>query len=788
MSNAGYISVNERPARKNPKPPKKKGLTTGQKIKYVLSVIGTTFLTLFLIIIITICIVAVALTVYITQFAEGMNEVDLKELEISFSSFMYAYDKTVGDYVQVMQLSADENRVWVDFEEIPQYTIDAVIAKEDKRFYEHKGVDWSRTASAMYLTYFDDKMQGGSTITMQLVRDITKDDNVNIGRKLREMFRALSLEQKYSKTDILENYLNRIAFGNTTYGIGSAAKHYFDKDISEVTLAESAILAGVIRSPVSYNPYVNLERCRFWQLETLSLMYDQGYISYSQYEAAKNEKVRFRLPVKGDDFGYVDERYNEYYGIQGDEEDGDDDLYYENSDWEDIIGDPYRWNEYEVTVNWYRDAALKQVISDLKELKGVSEESARDLLKKGGYSIYINEDIEMQAKIEELFKNQYLVRNPDNPYPAGIEAKNTLQAAFVISDYFGNVVALAGGLGDKPGNDCFNRATMSARSIGSTVKPIAVYGPAVEFDRITYSTMMLDLAGQVDDPDNPGKMKYWPQNYEKDYGSGSYMPAWQAVMQSKNSISARTLHLVGPQNSFTFLQEKLGITTLDRTRNLNYSSLATGSLDIKLNELAAAYQIYGNGGVFYRSALYSKVVDSHGKIVLEKDNTGVQAVGKDTAWIVNRMMKKVVEDPSGSGKYAKIDGIEVVGKTGTANDMKNLLFCGLTPDYVGVVRIGYDDGHEIQPYGVDHWRALARIWHDVMAECTPVDKPREFKEEESVLTLNYCTHTGLIAGSNCSSTNIGYYKKDNVPETCDGRHDGSYFVSHPQEPRPYYKS
>jgi len=786
MANANYISVKDKAPTKKPK---KKGLTKAQGVKYVLSVIGTTFLTLFLIVIITICIVAVALTVYITQFAESMYDVDLKDVELSFSSFMYAYDKSVGDYIQVMQLSADENRVWVDYEEIPQYTIDAIVAKEDKRYFEHKGVDWYRMGGGMYETYFKNNTQGGSTITMQLVRDITKDNNVNIGRKLREMFRALSLEQKYSKTDILESYLNRIAFGNTTYGIGSAARHYFDKDISEVTLAESAILAGVIRSPVSFNPYVNLENCRFWQVFTLNEMYEQGYITYSQYENAKNEKVRFRLPVKGDDFGYIDERYNEYYGIQDEETDPeDDDLYYENTDWDELLGDPYRWNEYEVTVNWYRDAALKQVIADLKEARGISEDSARQLLKSGGYSIYINEDLEMQAKIEELFKNQYLVRNPANPYPAGTEAKDTIQAAFVIQDYYGNIVALAGGLGDKPGNDCFNRATMSERNIGSTVKPIAVYGPAVELNRITYSSMLLDSSGEIDDPDNVGKKKSWPMNYEKDYGSMSYMPAWEAVMRSKNTISARTVHLVGLQNSFDFLKDKLGITTLDRTRNLTYSSLATGSLGIKLHELAAAYQIYGNGGVYYKPSLYSKVVDYNGKIILEQDTVGVQAVGADTAWIVNRMMKKVIDDPGGSGKFSVIDGIEVVGKTGTANDMTNLLFCGLTPDYLGVVRIGYDDNHEIQPIGIDHWRALARIWKDVMVGCIPIDEPKSFTQPPEAITLSYCAYTGLIAGPNCASTIIGYYKKDNIPETCDASRHGTFFKDHPQETSPYYKN
>ncbi|MDR0197963.1 MAG: penicillin-binding protein [Oscillospiraceae bacterium] len=779
-------------AANNKRAGRKKKLTARQGVRYVLSVIGTTFLTLFLIIIITVCIVAVALTVYITQFAESMYDVDLKgSVDLSLSSFVYAYDKNEGDYVRIMQISADENRVWVDIEEIPQHVIDAVIAMEDKRYFEHDGVDWSRTVSATLITLFDnDEMQGGSTVTQQLVRDITKDNNVNIGRKLREIFRALSLEKKYSKSDILESYLNRIAFDNTTYGIGSAAFHFFDKSIADVTIAEAAILAGVIRSPVSYSPYYSLSSTRKRQIDTLDKMYEQGLISYSEYDKALNEKVRFRKPVKGDSFGYTDERYNDYYGVQGDDDGGEDeDLYYANTDWEDMLGDPYKWyGDYEVTINWYVDAALKEVTDHLAELKGITKESARDLLKRGGYSIYLNVDTEMQDKIENVFRDWRIVRNPDFPYPAGTESKDTLQGAFVIMDYSGRVVALAGGVGDKPGNDCYNRATQSSRSIGSTVKPIAVYGPAVEYGKITYSTMLLDVAGKIDAPGETGETVSWPQNYEKNYGTGAYYNAWAAVMNSTNTISARTLSLVGVQNSYSFLQDKLGITTLDRSRNLNYSSLATGSLDVRLHELAAAYQIYGNGGIYYKPSLYSKIEDSNGQVVLRQDPVGVQAVGKDTAWIVNRMMRKVVNGGSGTGYLAAIDNIEVVGKTGTANDMANLLFCGLTPDYVGVVRIGFDDNREIKSQGVDRWRAIARIWSDVMKECIPTDEPRSFVPEPDVVEADYCTYTGLVAGPRCPSVNTGYYKKSDLENMCDDSKHNGVFLAEQMDRVPYYKN
>ncbi|MCL2634617.1 MAG: penicillin-binding protein [Oscillospiraceae bacterium] len=797
-----------------PKTKKKKGLTPWQIIKHVMSVIGTTFLTLFLIIVITCCIVAVALSVYITQFADSMYDVDLKDVELSYSSFVYAMDKELGEFVPIHQISADENRIWVDLEEIPQHTLDALVATEDKRYYEHGGVDWSRTVGATIETFFNDKMQGGSTISQQLIRDITKDDDVNIGRKLREIFRAISLEQKYSKHDILESYLNRIAFGNTTYGIGSAARHYFDKEVSELTVAESCILIGLIRSPVSWNPYTNPYEARKWQVNAIWNMYDQGYITHSQYEAARNEKIQFRLPISpqcrcpenqprcaGDYFGYIDERYNEYYGIQ-DVEDEEEDLYFENVSWADMIADPYRWTGYEVTVNWYTDAALKDVVNDLADMRGITREAATALLKRGGYSIYLNVDVELQDKLEAVWKNQYIIRNPDFPYPPGTPAEDTLQGAFVIIDYYGSVVALVGGAGDKPGNDCFNRATMANRNVGSTIKPFAIYAPAIDANRITYSTMLLDRAGEIDDFELGDRRcvvctghsidhrRCWPQNFELDYGTGTYMTAVDALIHSKNTISARTLYLNGIQNAFNFMQDKLGITTLLRSHHLTYSSISTGAVEIKLHELAASYQIFGNGGVYYKPSLYSKVVDNLGKTVLEQSTVGIQAIEKDSAWIMNRMMLRVVEYTGGTANYSKIPGIEVIGKTGTANDMANLLYCGLTPDYVAVVRIGFDDDRAIKGISVDRWRSLARIWHDTMIQVIPLDEPRTFTPEPSVIVQNYCTYTGLIAiPGSCPSSSVGYYRKSNIPALCNASsHDSSYWATYGQETRPYYKN
>ena len=778
-------------------------MTVPQKIGKCFSVLGTTLLSLFLILIITVCIVATALTVYIMQFAENSFDVDLTDVELSYSSFIYAEDKS-GQDVLLKQISGEMSRVWVDIEDIPQHVLDAFVAVEDQRFFEHNGVDWQRTLSVTLKAVFSSGTDGGSTITQQLVRDITQDKETTVGRKLREIFRALALENKYTKFDILESYLNRISFGRIAYGIGSAAYFYFDKEVSELTIAEAAILAGVVRSPSAYNPYTSLRKSKIRQEYALSCMYEQGYISTDEYESALAEKVRFRIPVKGTYYGYEDERYNDYYGILDGDKD-DENLYYENVSWDEILGAEsslaYKWNgDYNVTQNWYVDAAIDQIVTDLAAKLGITYSEAWDEFRSGGYSAYLNMDIEMQDKLTEKFLDPYLCLTAyDASLPS--DSKNLLQAGFVIMDYRGNVKALAGGIGEKPGDNCFNRATQAVSAIGSTIKPIGNYSLAVDMNLITYSTFLKDSSGRID-ATYIGDSKYdaesgfdeetntvrWPHNYEEaGFGTGNYYPAWYAVQKSTNTIAARVMQKVGLTNSFNHLVNKLGFSHLDSTNDIAYAPLATGALTngATLMELTAAYQVIGNGGMYYKPYLYSKVLDSKGNVVLEQDTNGKRAISEDSAWITNRMMLKVIQDEYGTGKYAKLGNVEVVGKTGTANDWSNLLFAGLCPDYVACYRIAYDDNHEINR-STSGYRTLAKVWHDVMVDMVDTETEKSFTPDSSTLVLNYCNETGLLATSKCPQTTVGYYRESNIPQSCDSDHTGKYWEEHDEEEPPLF--
>ncbi len=768
----------------------------------VFSMAGTAILSMILILIITLCIVATALCVYVMQFAESSFDVDLTDVELSYSSFIYAKDADNQD-VLLKQISSDESRVWVEIEDIPQHVLDAFVAVEDERFFEHDGVDWTRTLRVTFRAVFSGGTDGGSTITQQLVRDITKDNETTFGRKLREIFRALSLENKYTKFDILESYLNRIGFGGTAYGIGSAAYHYFDKEVSELTIAEAAILAGIVRSPTNYNPYSSLQQSKTRQEYALSHMYDLGYITTQEYEDAVAEKVRFRNPVEGDWYGYIDERSQE----KNDETD----LYYENVSWDTILGEDtafaYQWNgDYEVSQNWYMDAALNQIVTDLADLFDISYSAAWEKFCSGGYTAYLNMDIDMQNKLSAKFEDPYTCLSEyDASLPS--DSDDLIQGAFVIMDYRGNVKAVAGGIGEKPGDNCFNRATQTVSAIGSTIKPIGNYSLAIDMDKITYSTFIKDASGRVfvgydkedeyteaQEYDEEKGTINWPMNYEGNYGTGDYYPAWYAVQKSTNTIAARSVSMVGLANSFNHLVNKLGFSHLDSTNDMAYAPLATGALTngATLVELTAAFQVMGNGGMYYKPYFYSKVVDSNGKTVLEQDTNGKRAIAEDSAWITNRMMKKVIDDPYGTGKYAKLDNIEVVGKTGTANDESNLLFAGLTPQYVACYRIAHDDNHEIatkNEAGYAGWRTLAMVWHDVMVDMVDTSVEQSFVPDSDVLVLNYCNETGLLAtsASKCPETTVGYYRQSNYPASCDSKHDGTYWAEHDEEEPPEFE-
>ncbi len=745
-----YIKIRDDQPKKK-KTDKRKKEKIMRTIGSAMTVIGTTISSMLLVFVIMMCIVVTVVTVYILDFKDSSNEINLTETDMKYTSIVYAYNKD-GQEVELKRLVKEENRIWVDYEDISPNIINAFVAKEDKRFWDHKGVDWRRTVYALVLDVVgsdDGARQGGSTITQQLIKNITDDDEQTWERKLREIFRALDLEEKYNKEQILESYLNRIGFGGMNYGIGAAADYYFGKTADQLDIAEAAIIAGIVKNPDKYNPYASLEKSKEQQLWVLEEMYSQGYISTAEYEAAKVEQVKFKKTVYGDAYGYIDPRS---IAEEETEEEEEPEEQYE----------AYKWNgDYEVSQTWYTDAAINQVVADYAELKGITTTSARNEIYNGGYKIYTNVDMEMQATIEEKFKDPTLIQTK---YDKDTEEEDLLQGAMVIMDYTGTVLALAGGVGDKPGDNCFNRATMAKRSPGSTIKPIGPYSTALQENAIYYSMLLPDIGIVKLDNGN-----LWPSNYSG-YGLGNLVPIWYGVQESLNTIAVRTTREITPQVVYNQLTQNLGLSTLVEA-DIDLAPVSLGALTegVKLIELTAAYQIFGNGGIYYEPMLYSRVVDSRGNVILEQDFYGTQAIDSDTAWIVNRMMRKVVLRYGNTAYQAQLDNIEVVGKTGTSNSGYDLLFAGCTPNYVAIAWVGNDYNKDVNL--IPNKKAVARAWHDVMIDIEDKTIVSQFTPDPSTVERRYCTETGLLASADCQNTEIGYYRASNIPQYCSGNHE-----------------
>ncbi len=702
-----------------------------------LQISGTVLMSLFLIIVITGSVFATALTVYILRFADSTTSVTLDGIETTYASTFYAqnpdYDAKDPDsqeWVQYYTLTqSGERRSWVALEDVPQYLQDAVVYSEDERFESHDGVDFKRTfaAFANLIFHFWSDEQGGSTITQQLIKNLTGDDAQDgvdgMSRKMREIFRSIEMEKTYNKDEILEAYLNIIYLGQgeglNFNGVQAAANFYFGKDVQDLDLAESACIAAIIKSPTYCNPYINPENNHDRMEYILDQMLSNGCISDEEYEQALNEE----LDIVGD----VD--------------------YITNTEEMNII-------KNQGITSYYMDAAINQAISILMDEYGIDYTAAEEKLYSGGYSIYTNVDLDMQQKLEDAYED-------DSNFQRYAFDDDELQSGFFVMDYTGNVKAVVGARGEKTTSRAWNYATQGLFSPGSTIKPIASYGPAIDSDKITWSTIFKDepITIKID-----GEKQKWPVNYSEDSSTTNWSYAKRTtsymLKNSINTCAAQIVKMLTPAYSFNFLQNTLKITTLDVEKDVNYAPMTVGALanGIHLSELVAAYQIFGNGGKYYDFSYISQIVDKEDNIVFEQSTTYTQAIGEDSAYVMNRLMNEVV-DNNGTGTAAKLNKTDVVGKTGTSENWTNLTFVGLTPDYVSGVFLGYEIPEKIP---TSQYQNIAKIWKNVFGDIAENETTKEFTQPDSVVKKKYNTSTGLVVDDNASGE-WGYYKTSNIP-------------------------
>lgn len=632
------------------------------------------------------------------------------------------YDSN-GDYID--NLPTEEERESVSLDEMSDYLKDAYISIEDERFYQHHGIDIKRTLgsalrSAIYYVTGKGNIQGGSTLTQQLIKNTLLNNEVKIERKIREIYLSISLENKLSKDQILEAYLNTIPLGGTVYGVEAAAKYYFDKSAKDLNLPESAFLAGLTQAPTTYSPYNpnNIEDPSLYLDRTktvLAKMLELGKITQDEYD----EAYAF---VDGNQFAFSQTVTN-----------------------------------YKINYEWFVYPALDQVRTDLKETYKYTDEEVDRLFSTGGLKIYTTMDREMQDSTQAVIDDRSSIQQLDiyaNPEVTDENGVLKLQASAVIIDYrTGQVKALVGGRGDQPARST-NRAYDALRSIGSTTKPLTVYGPAIDTKTITAGTV-------IDDSTLPSSItsKYpgWnPTNWNK--VANGYITARESLALSKNVPTIIIEDKLGIETGLSY-GEKLGLIYGDNSKTLSTLSLGefTGTYEDGSTDggnafiLAAAYGTFGNDGVYTEPILYTKVVDGSGNVLLEKTAKQEQIFSPQTAYIMRDLLKGPL---SFDGALAKLSNMPVIGKTGTTNDVTDFLFAGLTPYYSGAVWIGYDDNSVIG--GASYSSSAASLWGAIMA---PIHENLEYKEFDGnpggVTTVSICKDSGKIATDLCAQDQRG---------------------------------
>jgi penicillin-binding protein 1A len=693
----------------------------------------------FLIIIISIIAIATVAGVTLGIYVASISEREIDEgifdlIRENTASKIYYYEsdgaKRSGDATELetQELFGGYRSIPVDYVEIPEDLINAFISIEDKRFFEHKGVDWKRTVGAAlnYIMRFEGSF-GGSTITQQLIKNVTERDEYTLERKIQEILWALDLETKMSKEEILQNYLNIINLSNGCYGVGAAADYYFSKSLDELTLFECASIAAITNNPSYYDPRRNPENNRQRALLILSQMYEQGYIDGEAYELAKNEELKLNIKSNG---------------------------------------------ASEINL-WYVDMVLEDVINDLMTQKGYTRAMAKMAIYRGGLKIYTAMDYQLQLLVEKYYSNSSNF--------GGVDGSDGQQSAIILIDtQNGDILAVAGAIGEKRANRLQNFATSTVRPAGSVIKPLSVYAPALEEGIITWSSVYDDVPINFGNGNEPIA---WPKNANGVYRGLTNIN--YAVEHSINTVTVRVLEDLELEKSFDFLYNKLGMKSLIDERvlddgrvisDIDYAALALGQFNygVSVREISAAYSIFASGGIYNGSRSYHKVTDALGNMILENKYHGEAVVSEETATIMHEMLKNVVKKGTASSLSLK-KTVECAGKTGTTQKNFDRWYIGYTPYCIGGVWYGYEYPKELDSStsGI-----CVRIWDEIMSRVDKIYSARgeflEISESENVGLFEYCKDSGKLVGEACrrdargDRSEQGYFVLGTEPsEKCD---------------------
>lgn len=631
-----------------------------------------------------------------------------------------------GKYVDLPSesLSAGEKRSWVKYSDFNEYIADAFVVIEDKRFEQHKGVDWLSTIKVTIQYFTGQGMRGASTITQQVIKNVTENDDVTIQRKAQEILKALNLEKKYDKTEILEMYLNSIYLSQGCYGVGAAAYTYFGKEVKDLTLIESAALACITQYPYYYDPIINPQHNAEKRNLVLKYMYDQGKITQDEFLSAYEKELVLKVS-------------------------GDDD--------EDTSASVH---------SWYTDAAQQEAVRLLRDKFGYSARIAEKALLTGGYTIVTALDPDIQAIVEDYYENAEWEKHDNSPIQPN-------SSCVIIDHSNGNVVALVGSRGRKTINLGLNYATQTRRPSGSSIKPISVYGPGIEANAVTWGTVLDDV------PINFGTETIDPDTGEKVYSNNHGYPknapdrylglttVHEGVRNSINTISWRSLERLGLDNSFDFLTNKLHLTTLIESQTMSngltftdkaYAPLAMGEFTwgVVVKEMVAAYQIFANEGIFNDERIVLKILDNDGNVIVDNEKKSEVVISAQTATITTKLLQDVVATGT-AYKITLKKNVDCAGKTGTSESNNDKWFIGYTPYYVCGVWFGYSMPRSLNKFNsvssapVLAWDAImTKVMQKYVDAAKNGGEPlKKFVDAPGLVQVEYCIDSGKLPTDAC---------------------------------------
>ncbi len=718
---------------------KKKRSIVGRILMFILN----SFLTVMLVGIITGIIVGSAFAIYVKNNVD--IEVDETKFELNTTNTttkLYYYEFTdrenrVGEAIEIedARLYGGSNSIFVPFSQIPKDLINAFVAIEDQRFWDHKGVDWYRTigAGVNFFIGFQEEF-GASTITQQLIKNITGEDDYKIQRKIQEIFWALDLESKKSKEDILTLYLNVINLSQNCYGVQAAANTYFGKDVSELTLLECACIAAITNNPSYYNPIRFPDHNRERRQTILWTMYQQEMISEDTMNELYDAEPEFNLSVNDSSANNIN--------------------------------------------SWYTDMVINDVVDDLVEI-GYTSQAANLLVYSGGLNIYTCMDPDIQAVLDEVYTSEEY-------FPAHTSGMPAQSSMIIIDPNTGDILGVAGAKGEKKGNRIQNFATDTVRPAGSSIKPVSVYGPALENGLINYATVYDDTPVNYGTNNNTP----WPHNLPDVYGGLTNINS--AIERSVNTIAVKVLEDLTPRASFEFCRDKLGMHSLiellelsngTRLTDIDYAALALGQMNygVTVREITAAYTAFANNGIFNSAKSYIKVTNANGEVILSNEDSGSIVMSEENAAIMTKMLSNVVNN--GTAKAITLrKTVDCAGKTGTTSNDYDRWFIGYTPYYIGGVWYGYEYPKTLSSLKSN---PCVSIWDTVMTKLHESyindasnggEALESFKMPGTVVKRTICKDSGLLMTDACRADPRGnraetaYFTAETAPHTSCSTH------------------